>query len=230
MKTSFVHGPIFCHVLCTPVMKAIHLVWMTGLISAPVAGWLTAMVKDADRGREVTAAKPVAAEVEPADQTAPPQPAAETERASPRPTDQEESRAKAELAKLLTAMQAPDANSAIENHALLKSQVSELTKARDVAASALYKSDTANSNRATKRIAELTRQLANERRAAEESRRQVASLEALRDAQGWHSPSCPACPSGSSTANLAPNDQQQQTLQQPAYVPIEFGQVIVCYP
>jgi len=231
-------------------MKAIHLVWMTGLISAPLAGWFTAMVSDSDRGREVTAAKPTATTAEPADQpiAAAPQPTAKSDHASPQPVGQDElSRAKADLAKLLAALQSPDANSAIENHTLLKSQVAELTKARDAAAAALYNSGKADSGQAANRISELTRQLAGERRAADKSRRQVASLEALRDAQGWHSPTCPVCPNDSSghvqasktstvstpvnrsSGILAPIDQQQQTVQQLQVVPVEFADVIVCF-
>jgi hypothetical protein len=190
------------------------------------------MVKDADRGREVTAAKPVAAAARPADESIadPTQSAAKTAAASPQPTDQEElARTKAELAKVLAALESPDANSAIENHALLKSQVVELTKARDVAAAALYKSGTADSGRAAERIAELTRQVADERRAVEKSRRHVASLEALRDAQGWHSPSCPACPQQTVSQAPANNTAAGSASTGQALVPVEFEQVIVCF-
>jgi hypothetical protein len=210
-------------------MKTVQLIWIAGLISAPIAGWYTAMLKDADRGTQVTAAKPVAPAAEQVE--APPQPPAAPD---------ELTRTKADLAKLLTALQAPDANSAIENYTVVKSQVNDLTAARDVATAALYKAGAANFEEATNRIADLTRQLADERRAADKSRRLVASLEALRDAQGWHSPSCPSNSVQASKVQLNPTQTnpaqtslspvaQQQPPQQPVVAPVEVGQVIVCF-
>jgi hypothetical protein len=200
------------------------MVWMTGLLSAPIAGWYTAMLRDEEPRREVTVAKPIASAAAPVAEAA----AGAVESAEQAQGD-ELARTKADLAKLLAALESPDANSAIENHTLLKSQIAELSKARDVATAALYKPGAAGSEQGNTRVAELSRQLSEARQAGEKSRRQVASLEALRDAQGWHSPSCPTCPRDSSTTNLAPVGHQQEPVQWPVLVPVESGQVIVCF-